>query len=357
MSRRPSPHGSQTIPARRLLRSPRAWLPSLSRRSAPHGTRTMPARRRLRRLRAWLPLGMLVGASFALLVFWLGAHSSAAPALAVAPAAADSCRVQPAFTANEQLGLVEPLALATDQPERGLVLLGANAGRYQHPSWDDAGFLGALAYDSAGNVYVAPTPRQSLADNPLAGATTLWRVDAVTATLQPFVTFAGSASERNPFGILGLAYACELDRLYVGTVIGSTPDAERGGLFALELASKAQTPVLAGVDVLGILVVRAGTGYELYASLARSPEIIALPLDAQGNPAGPPRLLIDLTTGGAAASERARKLRLVDGNLVVDLIPFNYSLQGSASSSTQSRRLVWSFDPQKKLWLAQTQAN
>jgi hypothetical protein len=275
---------------------------------------------------------------------------TSAPADA-APTVTDACRTMPVFTANPALSAEGGMALATDQPQMGLVLLATRRPDqyYQHDTWSDAGFLGAIAYDREGNIYVAPTPRLSLADNPLEGATTLWRVDSVSGEMAPFVTLPGAASERNPFGVLGLSYVCDLHRLYAGHVIGSTPTDELGGVVAVDLSSGALTPVLEATDVMGLLVVRVGAGYELYMGLARSPEVLALPLDARGAPSGPVRLLLDLTEAGATPSERARKLRLVEGELVADLVPFNYSLQTSAAAEP-NRIATWSFDLATSAW-------
>jgi hypothetical protein len=221
----------------------------------------------------------------------------------------------------------------------GLALRAATgeAPAYQHPTWDDAGYLGAIAYDAQGNVYAAPTPRLSLADNPLAGAATIWRADTASGELHPFVTLPGAASARNPFGVLGLFYACGLDTLYAGSVLGSTPAQERGGVIAMRLPDGGQTTILSDTDVMGVLLVRQGTGYTLYAGLARRPEVIALPLDAQGRPAGAPSLLLDLSSAGATPQERARKLRLVGDDLVIDLVPFTFSLQANATDTPQLR--------------------
>jgi hypothetical protein len=245
------------------------------------------------------------------------------------------------------------LILATDRPEMGLVLDATEhtGPPYQHPTWDDAGYLGSIAYDDAGNIYAAPTPRTSLTENPLSGAGTLWRVDTNTGAMEPFITLPGAATERNPYGILGLTYVCGLDRLYAGTVIGSTPTAERGGVVSIDLTSGVQMPILEQTDVMGVQIVAVGDRYDLYAGLARSPEILAVALDAEGNREAAPRLLLDLTEAGAAPSERARKIRLLDADLVVDLVPFNYSLQSSASDRPPLRRAVWSYDPVSAAWV------
>lgn len=268
--------------------------------------------------------------------------------------ATTDCARQPPFIAELAAALPDPLALATDRPTRGLVLVSLDgSGRfYQHPSWDDAGYLGAMAFDSAGNIYVAPTPRQSLADNPLSGATTLWRVDGVSGMMQPFATLPGAAHERNPFGILGLSFACDLDLLFAGTVIGSTPETERGGVVTLTREGAIHSVPLRDRDVMGVTVARTGANFLLLAGMARQPLIVAIPLNRQGHALGEAQPVIDLTEGGAQPGERARKLRIVDDRLIVDLVPFNYSLQHNASGQTRLRRAVWRYDAAKGRWSA-----
>jgi hypothetical protein len=283
-----------------------------------------------------------------------------------APETTDQCRSTPQFTADPAVLTVASdqgagaanvpgaLALSTEGREKGLALITGEAqALYQHATWDDAGYLGAIAYDQEGNIYAAPTPRLSLVDNPLAGVTTLWRVDSATAAMRPFVTLPGTANERNPFGVLGLFYACDTDTLYAGTVIGSTPSSEHGGVIAVHLAEGTTYPILSDLDVMGVLVVRQGGRLMLYAGLARSPDIVAVPLDEQGQAAGPVTPLIDLMQAGATPQERARKLRLVNGVLLADLVPFNFSLQSSASGSSQLRHATWEWDTTASGWIVQ----
>lgn len=283
-----------------------------------------------------------------------------------APETTDQCRSTPQFTADPAVLTVASdqgsgaanvpgaLALSTEGREKGLALITGEAqAPYQHTTWDDAGYLGAIVYDHEGNIYAAPTPRLSLADNPLAGVTTLWRVDSATAEMRPFVTMPGAANERNPFGVLGLFYACDTDTLYAGTVIGSTPSNERGGVIAVHLPDGATYPILSDLDVMGVMVVRQAGSLVLYAGLARSPDIVAVPLDEQGQAAGPVRPLIDLIKAGATPQERARKLRLINGVLVADLVPFNFSLQSSASGSPRARQAAWTWDTTANGWVVQ----
>lgn len=267
------------------------------------------------------------------------------------PSVTDDCRILSPFMADMPLGSGGNLALATNRSEKGLVLFSTQHPdqSFQHPTWKDAGYLGPIAYDRAGHIYVAPTPRLSLADNPLAGATTLWRVEAESGALRPFARLPGEASERNPYGIIGLSYVCDLHWLYVGHVIGGTPTTEHGGVVALDLNDGTLRPVVDTTDVMGIVVVRIGSGYELYMALARSPEVVALPLGANGMPTGAVRPLLDLVAAGATPSERVRKLRLVNDELVADLVPFNYSLQTTAA--TQPNRVAaWRYNTTTGAW-------
>lgn len=288
---------------------------------------------------------------------------------AVPPEPTDQCRTTPQFTANPAIlgAATNPgagafntpatIALSTEGREKGLVLIaGETQAPYQHATWDDAGYLGAIAYDRGGNIYAAPTPRLSLVDNPLAGVTSLWRVDSATAEMRPFATIPGSANERNPFGVLGLFYACDNDTLYAGSVVGSTPSTENGGVIAIHIPDGTTRTILNDIDVMGVLVVRQGDAVVLYAGLARSPDIIAVHLDKQGLATGPISTLIDLTTAGATPQERARKLRLVDGTLVADLVPFSFSLQSNASNIPQVRRATWEWDATKGGWIVQQEA-
>ncbi|PDV99492.1 hypothetical protein A9Q02_11910 [Candidatus Chloroploca asiatica] len=301
-----------------------------------------------------LAMGMLLALGTLLLIVMLVTRSPANQPTSTVPLATDGCRGLPAFATTFAAEAGSTLALATDRTEQGLVLL-TDSTVYQHPTWDAAGYLGAMAYDHMGNVYVAPTPRISLQDNPLAGVTTLWRVDSATGIMSPFATLAGEAGERNPFGILGLTYACGLDRLFAGTVIGSTPGEERGGIVAIDRGGQ-QTSLVTDLDVMGVLVVATPDGYDLYAGLARSPDLVALPLDASGTPSGPLRPLLDLTTAGATAGERARKMRLVGDELIVDLVPFNFSLQSSATGNPQARQATWGWDADLATWVVRASA-
>jgi hypothetical protein len=54
---------------------------------------------------------------------------------------------------------------------------------------------------------------------------------------------------------------------------------------------------------------------------------------------------------GATPQERARKLRLVGGELLADLVPFNFSLQANATDTPQIRRATWAWEATAGTWV------
>ena len=63
---------------------------------------------------------------------------------------------------------------------------------YQNPTWNKAGWLGHMAFDAKGNVYVFPAPRVSLVDNPPELQNMIYRVDSVSAEMTRFITLTAS---------------------------------------------------------------------------------------------------------------------------------------------------------------------
>jgi hypothetical protein len=223
----------------------------------------------------------------------------------------------------------------------GLVLYDAERPDqgFQHPdgSWDDAGHLGAFAYDGVGNIYVAPTPRVSLLENPPAGSTTIWRIESSTGHMAPYITIEAAAApnERNPFGVMGLSYDCGTNSLIVSSVAGSTPGQERGRIVRVDLATRTTTTLLDGVDSIGLVIARIGGEQRLFYGLARSNEVWSISLDERGIVNGEPQFAFALDLVGATPGERVRKLDVDKGTLRMTMVPFAFTLQ--AGSEEQQR--------------------
>jgi hypothetical protein len=253
------------------------------------------------------------------------------------------CRSLPAFVGNPSFGFrSEQITASTAERDvMGLVLYDAERPDqgFQHPdgSWDDAGHLGAFAYDGVGNIYVAPTPRVSLLENPPAGSTTIWRIESSTGHMAPYITIEAAAApnERNPFGVMGLSYDCGTNSLIVSSVAGSTPGQERGRIVRVDLATRTTTTLLDGVDSIGLVIARIGGEQRLFYGLARSNEVWSISLDERGIVNGEPQFAFALDLVGATPGERVRKLDVDKGTLRMTMVPFAFTLQ--AGSEEQQR--------------------
>lgn len=309
------------------------------------------------RSRARRALNVFLGVVFALalcgaaFIQWRGTAGRAATVTNVL-----ACRGFPHFT--KQYGFVGGVTVSTTDRERvGLVLLDPQQpGKgFQHPNgtWDDAGYLGPFAVDADGNVYVAPVPRTDLLRNPLAGATTIWRLDSERGDLRPFVTIdaAAAPSERNPFGVLGLAYDCTTNSLYASSVAGSSPSAERGRIVRIDLATRTMSTILDRVDVLGLAVAQTPDGKRLYYGPARTGELWSMGLDGSGDKGGDPRLEVDQAALGTTNEEKVRRIAVERGQMTVAVVPFAFTLQ--ARSDTLQRPIVLRYDAAKGAWQPQ----
>jgi hypothetical protein len=264
-----------------------------------------------------------------------------------------SCRGFPHFT--QQYGFVGGVTISTTNRERvGLVLHDPKQPwkGFQHPNgtWDDAGYLGPFAVDKGGSVYTAPVPRTDLVRNPPAGATTIWRLDSDSGELRPFLTVdaAAAPSERNPFGVLGLAYDCTTNSLYASSVAGSSPGAERGRIVRIDLDTRATTTVLDGVDVLGLAVAQTPEGRRLFYGSARIGELWSVGLDAAGNGVGDTRVEADQATLGTTNEEKVRRITVSQGELSIAVVPFAFTLQ--ARSDPLQRSIVLRYDAEQRRW-------
>ena len=296
---------------------------------------------------------LVIGAAL-LLLGLLGAlvalrSPASVPATPTARSATTGCQGVPQFAPRQ--GFTGGVIIDTSLPDRmGLVLRDpAQPGRgFQHPTWDDAGNLGPFAVDPEGNIYLAPTPKINLAENPVAGATTIWRVDTTSAVLTPWLVLPAAAppSARNPFGILGLAYDCATRTLYAASVAGSGPTSEVGRLVQIDVGRRTVISQRDGIDALGLVVADTPEGRRLFYGSARTPRVLSLALDAGGACVGAPRPELDLTTLGGNTTERARRLDLRADRLDVTVVPFAFTL-----APTAPRHLFARYDRAAQAWV------
>lgn len=273
----------------------------------------------------------------------------------LSPGPADACRRHPRFASR--LGFNERSVLSSSAPSiKGLVMIQpAQADTpervYQDPSWEDAGYLGHMSFDPIGNVYLFPSPRENLIDNPPEEQNTLYRVDTNSAVMTPFLTLTTELplSPANPFGLMGTTYDCDTHSLYASTVAGSTASEEVGKLVRIDLQAEAVVAELQGIDPFGLTVlneiesttdVAPGSGStsasqltaesiekRLYFGAARVPEVYSIALNSTGDFVGQPQLEL------ALPNPSLKPWRLVwdtNGDLIIRAIPFDFNLMATS---------------------------
>ena len=218
-----------------------------------------------------------------------------------------NCATVPKFIAK--LGLQGNASFDVSEAHRLVLLVPAPdsdaVSKYQNQSWSEAGLVGAFALDRSGNVYVAPSPRLGPGVKAAKPQNVIYKVDTNTGNLAPYVTLpdANAPSPANLFGIVGLAYDCDTNSLYVSSVAGSTAAQEAGHIYRIDLNLGAVAGRMDNVDALGLTVGRDKNGKALYFGSARTPQLRAVNLDAMGNFGGAAR-------GVGTLTETQRALRL-----------------------------------------------
>lgn len=268
---------------------------------------------------------------------------------------ADICRAGPRFTTA--LGFSQQASIGTSfQGVKGLAIIdpAGNDGQgslYQHPTWDDAGYLGPWTYDRFGNVYTGPAPLVSLVENPPELQNKIYKVDTDSQIMAEFVDLpaAQPPSGANPFGVVGLAYDCDTQLLYASSLAGSTAGQEVGRIFRIDLGSGQVLDSLDGVDTMGLGVYNGAQGKRLYYGLTRQPEVWSIALDDAGQFVGETRFEFSLAGLPTQGRQTVRRLRFDGGTgATLYLVDFNYTLQ--VASERQETILQFSYDPFTDTW-------
>ncbi len=255
---------------------------------------------------------------------------------------ADYCRGQPGFA--QTLGFSPQALVSTSQTEPvGLAVIdigpnGQPSRTYQDPTWDDAGWLGYVTFDGAGNLYVYPAPRESLTDNPPEKANIVYKVDGVTAQMTSLITLTAAApnSPENPFGILGMTFDCDLNSLYVSTVAGSARASEVGKIVQVPLNAIGEAATFPDVDAFGLSVYNWPDGKRLYYGLARTPDIYSIGLDENGNFVGEPQYELSMLD----PNFRAWRIRFEqNGTMTVRGLEFDFNL----IATSERREVAYQF--------------
>lgn len=270
------------------------------------------------------------------------------------PVSLDACAGMPAFA--RRLRFVGGLFLSTNLKNRdGLFLMGhlpnGRLASWRHPDWAETGPVSAYARDRQGNIYLAATPFVQAADDAAWRYRTIWKIDSASGAIKPWLTLpvAGKPHAGNPYGILGMAYDCTGDALYVTSVMGSDYDSKKGIVYRIGIASGQVEKILKGLDAMGVLVIANRHGKQLLLGSARSSAVLSVPLDRQGAVAGKPRVLFRLQQAKGGRDDRARRFILNrTGQLKIKAMDFDYTLR--TASEAEERWYYYRYQPDKAQW-------
>jgi hypothetical protein len=295
---------------------------------------------------------MLLGA---LAIWLLSRPGTPAVILPAAPASiftgtvgsVDDCRKQPPFT--QKLGFGRSTLLSTaERTVKGLILIepgqnGQSPRTYQHPSWTMGGYLGPNTFDANGNLYVAPSPRVSLSENPPEKQNTIYKVDGETGEMTVYMTLpvAMPITLRNPYGVMGLTYDCDTNSLYASSVAGSTRNDMVGRVYKIDVNMGDITSRLDNLDAIGVSVFNTPQGKRLYMGSARTQDVLSVALTPQGGFAGQPQVEFSLAGLGPDGNDKARKISFDKANnMLVNGTKFGYNL---APPAAQQRPMTYRY--------------
>lgn len=273
----------------------------------------------------------------------------------------NDCKSQGAFIKKVGFNPARSALSTSENRKMGLQLIQfnvqgdtSNGGKklYQHPSWKTAGWLGPILIDPQGNCFVGPIPVINLLDNPPAKQNIIYKVDATSGEMRPFLELplAEKISPTNPYGILGFVYLCESNTLYVSTVQGSTRDKEQGFIYAIDATSGKIIDKITNTDVLGMGISYITGIRKLYFGSARTSDIYSVSLSKNGKFNNHPSLEFSISDFGPRGDDKARRIKFdkATGNMQVYAIEFNYNL----TAPTEKQESIYSFawDSENKIW-------
>ncbi len=258
----------------------------------------------------------------------------------------NECKRQPSFIRQVGFNPSRSAFSTSEKTTMGLVLVelgNQGAGRkYQHSTWNMCGWAGPLLLDQFGNCFVGPVPVISIYHNPPAEQNRIYKVDAVTGLMQLFkeLPVADSIPDTNPYGILGFAYLCETNTLYVSTVQGSNRGEEKGIVYALDAATGEILDRITGIDVLGMGISYMPGYRTLYLGSARSSDVYEVKLNKKGTFAGKLNPAFSLAMLGPRGDDKVRRIRFdQNGNMQVYGVEFNFNL----TAPTEKQETIYSF--------------
>jgi hypothetical protein len=268
----------------------------------------------------------------------------------------NECKRQPPFVKAIGFNPGKSALSTSEKTIPGLVLVEVNENgnnkKYQHPSWKMSGSAGPIQLDERGNCFVGPVPVINILNNPPQKQNIIYKVDANSGEMKIFTELpvVDSIPPTNPYGILGFAYLCETNTLYVSTVQGSDRNIEKGIVYAVNAVTGEVIDQIAGIDILGMGISYLPGKRTLYLGSARTSDVFAVTLSAKGTFLGKPGFSFSLADLGPRGDDKIRRMRFNQfGVMQVYGVEFNFNL----TAPTEKQETVYEFiyNEEDQTWL------
>ena len=235
-----------------------------------------------------------------------------------------SCAKAPQFL--RVLKIPQPVIIDLSQARfRGIALLyGKNFKKVLHPKqWEQYAHLGTYAPDSAGNLYLVPTPYISIEPTTFNLQKNIYKLDSQTGRLTLWMHIDDiRPSATNPYGLSAITYDCDDGTLWAAAIDESDYRRQKGVIYHIDPRTKEILWRLEGVDALSLALLKSAKGKYLLLGSARDNALYAYPIEDQKR-IGKPIKLLELPN----PNEHIRKIKVVGNNrLELQSIPFSYTL-------------------------------
>lgn len=218
---------------------------------------------------------------------------------------------------------------------------------YQHESWTQAGYLGALATDKHGDIYVIPTPKITNNLNPLDKQNIIYKIDGVTSVMEPYISLPTKTMDNhnNPYGLLGLTYDCYSEHIIVSSIMGSDEKNEVGQVYKVNLRNNTWTLIVDSIDVFGLSIQYVDDKKYLYLGKARTQDLIMFEIDNMCDIISPPQVVLNIAAIGPRGDDKIKKIKFYDSKtMVINITPFYYNLAAPSEDNQTEVRLKYFAD-------------
>jgi len=271
----------------------------------------------------------------------------------------NSCVKFPAFVSKMGYDVAASAFSTTEKNKVGIALLelsrdkktktvNANQERqkvHQDASWKQFGYLSSITFDNKGNIYVLPTPFISLLQNKPWQMNRILKVDSETGKMSVWVNLATDSTQpiNNPYGLLSLTFDCTDISIWTSSVYGSSRRNEAGIIYHIDVATKKIIDSLCNTDALSLAISTDEKGAKrLYYGHARDGKIFSYLINIKGLLDKTSfRLETSLENLGIRGDDKPRKIRFVNGAMVVTGKSFNYNLEATSDKIESTYRFVW----------------